>query len=188
MDEDVAVARPADAWSELTALAGNRYRLRLGGSFRPAWVGALCTGLSQRQLSIEQAHGRRQPDGTWIAELKLLALAGAIDVHTIPFVELANAELVSNEARLQLVACRAIESRDHGGSLRLALEANDELGLLAMLLASLGTLLLFPVELHIETRLGRAEDTLWLGGVGGSAPTTQSLQALQRLCDTWTRG
>ncbi len=111
----------------------------------------------------------------------MLALNGAHDPMTVPFVALADADVAHGPSPLKLDRYELIESGDHGGTLRLTLEAEDQLGLLGSLLSSLATLLLFPVEMHIETRSGRAHDRLWLGGVGASGPSGKAEEALRRL-------
>ena len=179
--------RQGDAWCEVTELGRNTFRVRLGGVMRSAWLATLCVGLSERRLSIHQAHARRGPDGLWIAELTAIALEGAPDPRTVPYIDLANAAVTHAPALLRLDACRAVESRDHGGTLLLELEADDSLGLLGALLAKLATVMLFPIEMHIETRMGRAHDALWLAGMGGHAPSTGAAEALQRLVRTWKR-
>jgi hypothetical protein len=144
-------------------------------------MATLCTGLGERRLSIERAHATRARDWSWLAELHVIALAGAHDPVTLPYIALADADMDHPPLPLMLDRYELIESADHGGSLRLTLEAQDALGLLGSLLSSLATLLLFPIEMHIETRAGRAQDRLWLGGVGSSAPTAKAQEALRRL-------
>lgn len=176
-----ALARDGATWSEVTPLGGVAFRIRIGGAFRPAWMATLCTSLSDRCISIERVHATRARDWSWLAELHVVALQGAPDVVTLPYVALADADMPHHATPLQLDRYELIESGDHDGSLRLTLEAQDSLGLLGSLLASLATLLLFPIEMHIETRAGRAHDRLWLGGVGASNPSARAQEALRRL-------
>lgn len=138
-------------------------------------------GLSERLISIDRVHATRARDWSWLAELHIVALNGAHDPMTIPYVGLADADVTHEPSPLRIDRYELIESGDHGGTLRLTLEADDALGLLGSLLASLATLLLFPVEMHIETRSGRAHDRMWLGGVGASAPSGKAEEALRRL-------
>lgn len=182
-----AFTRQGDVWCEVTEIGHQTFRVRLGGSLRPAWLATLCVGLADRRLSIHQAHARRSSDGLWMAELTAIALAGAPDPNIIPYIDLASADVTHTPGSLKLDACTAIESRDHGGTLLLELEADDTLGLLGSILASLATLMLFPIEMHIETRAGRAYDALWLAGMGGNAPSSRAVDALQRMLRTWRR-
>ena len=176
-----AVARDGSTWSEVTSLGDGAFRVRLGGAFRPAWMATLCTSLCERRISIDRVHATRARDWSWLAELHVVALAGAHDPMTVPYVALAEADVAHEPSPLKLDRYELIESGDHGGTLRLTLEAQDSLGLLGSLLSSLATFLLFPVELHIETRGGRAHDRLWLGGVGASGPSGRAEDALRRL-------
>jgi hypothetical protein len=179
--------RQGDVWCEVTEIGHQTFRVRVGGELRSAWMATLCVGLADRRLSIHQAHARRGPDGLWMAELTVIALAGAPDPRHVPYIELATAEVKHVPGTLKLDACTAIESRDHGGSLLLELQGEDTLGLLGSVLASLATLMLFPIEMHIETRAGRAYDALWLAGMGGHAPSPRATEALQRLVRSWKR-
>jgi hypothetical protein len=176
-----AVARDGSTWSEVTPLGAGAYRVRLGGAFRPAFMATLGMALSERLISIDRVHATRARDWSWLAELHVIALVGAHDPMTVPFVALADADIAHEVSPLMLDRYELIESGDHGGTLRLTLEAQDSLGLLGSLLSSLATFLLFPVELHIETRSGRAHDRLWLGGIGTSAPSRKAEEALRRL-------
>jgi hypothetical protein len=175
------VARDGSSWSEVTPLGDGAFRVRLGGAFRPAWMATLCMSLSDRLISIDRVHATRARDWSWLVELHVIALAGAHDPTTVPYVALADADVTHEVCPLKLDRYELIESGDHGGTLRLTLEAEDSLGLLGSLLSSLATLLLFPVEMHIETRSGRAHDRLWLGGVGASGPSGRAEEALRRV-------
>jgi hypothetical protein len=185
--EPTVFTQSDDAWSEASSLGPDAYRLRLGGQFRSAWMATLCTGLSDRRLSIQTAHARRMPEGGWIAELGFVALPGAMNALYVPFVELARAEVNQAPGLLRLDACKVSPTADHGGSLLLELEADDALGILGSLLASLATVMLFPVEMHIETRHGRAHDALWLAGMSGGEPSATAHTALQRMIKRWVR-
>jgi hypothetical protein len=176
-----------DAWSEVSLVEGRAYRLRLGGSFRSAWMATLCTGLGDRRLSIQTAHARRGPDASWIAELGLLALPGAVDGLHVPYVDLARAAMNHVPTELRLSASSVTPTAAHGGSLRLQIEADDVLGILGSLLASLATVMLFPVEMHIETRDGRAYDTFWLAGMSGAEPSPRAHEAVRRMLQGWVR-
>jgi hypothetical protein len=164
-----AFRRRGEAWSEATELTKASFRVRLGGPFRGAWMASLSHHLAARHLSIDHTHARLTGAETWIAELHLVALAGAPDALHLDYIELAERAEPARAAPFGLDSYRLIESRDYGGTLMLTLEAADSLGLLGALLGALAELELFPVELHIETRAGRAYDSLWLAAAGGTA-------------------
>ena len=182
-----AFTRRGDAWSEITELTPCAFRVRLGGAFRGAWLASLSRHLAARHLSIDHIHARRTGDERWIAELHLLAFPQAEDPLGVDYSALAeDAEVNAASSVFELESYRLIESRAYGGSLMLTLEAPDSLGLLGSLLTGLARLDLFPVELHIETRAGRAYDSLWLADAGGTPPTGEArnaaTQLLERAC------
>jgi len=173
---------PADrAWSEVTQTGEHTYRIRLEGSFGPSWIASLCAELADRQISIDRAHAMRTINQTWIAELNVVALSGADDPLEVPYVELAEAGAPDASDPLKLTSYRIEETTAHGGALNLTVEADDSLGLLGSLLSQLAMLFLFPVEMHIETRGGRAYDTFWLGTVGATSPGARIRDSLDRV-------
>jgi hypothetical protein len=175
--------RDGAAWSELSPLGGGHYRVRLGGIFRPAWMATLGSGLAERRVSIDQVHAKRGHDGSWVAELSLVALEGATDPRGISYVGLAGerAQIYTGGYTLELESYTLDESADYGGTLMLEFQAQDSLGLLGALLSSLAALGLFPIEMHIETREGRAHDCLWLCSTGASRPMPEAKRALERM-------
>jgi hypothetical protein len=182
-----AMSRPAEsapqasAWFEVNRLGGDTSRLRLGGLFRTAWLAALCNQLAHHRLSIDRAHARLAQRDAWIAELHLVSLPGAADPSGLPYVELIESDHTAPTTALALDSYQLVESGDHGGTLLLTIEAEDALGLLGSLLDSLARIELFPIEVHIETRAGRAYDCLWLAAEGRTPPTAQARDALQRV-------
>jgi UTP:GlnB (protein PII) uridylyltransferase len=169
------------AWSEVTQTGQGAYRIRLEGAFGPSWIASLCAELADRQISIDRAHAMRTINQTWVAELNVLTLPGAEDPLTIGYVELAESGAPDASDPLKLHDFSVEETSAHGGTLKLTLEAQDSLGLLGTLLSQLAMLFLFPIEMHIETRDGRAHDSFWLGTVGASSPGPRVRQSLQRV-------
>ena len=169
--DTTAFTRRGEAWSEVTELAPSSFRVRLGGAFRGAWLAHLGGHLAARRISIDHIHARCESGDIWIAELHLLSIGDETDPLGIDYAALAQAES-SSRAAFELTSYRLLDSRDYGGSLMLTLEAPDSLGLLGALLRSLSELGLFPVELHIETKDGRAYDSLWLAAEGRTPPST----------------
>jgi hypothetical protein len=173
-------ARNGSCWSEVTALeqqssSGHTHRIRLGGMLRASWMVGVCHGLAQHDVSIDRAHARRLAhDGTWIAELHVVALQDGSDPLNYPLIAFAEAEPSELAGPLALSEYQLIESTDHGGTLRLSFRARDSVGLLASLLAAFASLSLLPVEMHIETRNAEARDTLWLTSVSKHRPSNPS--------------
>ena len=165
-----AFSRNGASWSEVTALGGEEYRIRLGGMLRAAWMVGVCNGLAREQLSIQRAHARRlTKETTWIAELHVLAQPGASDPLEIRYVDFAEQIDVPAPPTLRLDDYELRESADHGGTLQLTFSAADALGLLGSLLAAFASISLLPVEMHVETRKQRAHDCLWLASDGRRA-------------------
>lgn len=178
-----AFTRHGDAWSEATELAPATFRVRLGGPFEGAWLAHLSSRLAEQQVSIDQVHARLTSDQIWIAELHLFALDAGADPLAIDYSALAEETDIRTEPAFVVDTFCLLHSRDYGGSLMLTLEAPDSLGLLGSLLTRLALLGLVPVELHIETRFGRAYDSLWLSAAGGGHPTGDALDAVMQLLD-----
>lgn len=156
--------------------------MRLGGPFRGAWLANLSCRLAERQISIDHVHARLTADYIWIAELHLLGL-GQGDPLSIDYASLAEETDISTKPVFVIDSYRLLESRDYGGSLMLTLEAPDSLGLLGSLLTRLALLGLVPVELHIETKAGRAYDSLWLCAAGGGPPSSDARDAVGQVLD-----
>lgn len=170
----------APAWSEVTDLGESNYRIRLGGTFGSAWLANLCRGLAGQRISIERAHAMRAQNCSWSAELHVCSLPGAPHPEELPVLQLVAAE-VQELGVLSLDRYELTASTAHGGTLHLVIEAADSLGLLGALLVQLAQLSLFPIEMHIETRQGRAEDSLWLFTTQAARPPQELQDALERI-------
>ncbi|HET8939331.1 MAG TPA: hypothetical protein VFN67_38060 [Polyangiales bacterium] len=179
---DTSFARDGAAWSEITALGDNNFRIRLGGLLRPTWMLGVCNGLAQNNVSIDRAHARRLThDASWIAELHVVALDGASDPLQLPLIAYAESGPASGSAPLALRTYELIESTDHAGTLRLTFNAQDSVGLLGSLLLAFSSLSLLPVEMHIETREKEACDCLWLATSNAGKPSAKDRVALDAL-------
>lgn len=185
---ETSFAREGAAWSEITSLGADNYRIRLGGMLRPGWMLGVCSGLGKNNVSIDRAHARRLPhDASWIAELHVVALEGATDPLKLPLITFAESGSAEGASPIALRSYELIESTDHGGTLRLTFNAQDAVGLLGSLLCAFNSLALLPVEMHIETRDKEAQDCLWLttsrSGKPG-APSSKDKLALDNLLRT----
>jgi hypothetical protein len=172
----------APAWSDVTALSDTSYRLRLGGAFGSGWLARLCRGLANQRISIERAHAMRAPNDAWNVELHVECLSGAAPVSGLPLLQLVAAD-APESGPLELERYQLAVSTAHGGTLQLTIEASDTLGLLGSLLAQLAKLGLYPIEMHIETRNGRAEDQLWLYTDQAPRPSSEQQSALEQVLD-----
>ena len=188
-DESGRASSPHDVRREASATVSvldyARSQVRLQGFYRPAWLVGMCAGLAERGVSITRAHGTTT-DGWWQAELEILPPHG-LDPHSIPYAQLAELMPDAVPGSLQLERYSLTESPEHGGTLRLELEAEDNLGFLGRVLSLLAMLSLFPLAVQIETRSGRAHDCFWLSGVGKAVPTPQSRLVLERMLMSSTK-
>ena len=178
-----AFTRQGEAWSEVTELGPSSFRVRLGGPFRGAWLANLGCRLAEQQISIDYVHARLTSEYIWIAELHLVGLDQTADPLRVNYVALAAETEISTKPAFLIDSYRLLESRAYGGTLMLTLEAPDSLGLLGSLLTRFALLGLAPVELHIETKGGRAYDSLWLGVTGGGAPSDEARDAIAQVLD-----
>lgn len=174
------------AWSEVTKLSDDSFRVRLGGSFGQGWLASLCCGLAAQRINIERAHAMRTRNLGWIAEFTAVGLPGAADPDHVPYVALATSPISPYGQPLRLTQY-ALDSC-YDGTLKLTLVAHDTLGLLGNVLEKLAALGLYPVEMHIETaasdsRGARADDTLWLCTADGGTPSAALREALERLLE-----
>lgn len=172
----LAASAQSPAWSEVTRLSDGSFRVRLGGSFGQGWLASLCRGLADKRISIDRAHAMRTRNLAWIAEFTALPLEGAEDPDRVPYLALAATPVVLDGQPLSLVRYEVEDCFD--GTLKLAFEAKDALGLLGTLLAKLAGLGLYPVEMHIDTQTDIASDTLWLGTADGGSPAPEQRDAL----------
>jgi UTP:GlnB (protein PII) uridylyltransferase len=99
----------------------------------------------------------------------------------LPLIAFAESGPALGSAPLMLRGYELIESGDHGGTLRLTLNAQDSVGLLGSLLAAFSSLSLLPVEMHIETRDAEACDCLWLATTSSGKPGAKDKAALDAL-------
>jgi hypothetical protein len=177
---DAKSVSQAPAWSEVTRLSDGSFRVRLGGSFGQGWLASLCCGLATRRISIERAHAMRTRNLSWIAEFTALILEGADDPDRVPYLALAATPVQLDGQALQLASYQMEPCFD--GTLKLAIEARDTLGLLGTLLDKLATLGLYPIEMHIETTQSDvACDALWLSTADGGSPSSELTRSLEQM-------
>jgi len=177
--EEPSAFAQTPAWSEVTKLSDSSFRVRLGGAFGQGWLASLCCGLAAQRINIERAHAMRTRNLSWIAEFTAVALLGAAEPDTVPYLALASSP-ISPYAKPMRLTQYALESC-YDGTLKLALEAQDSLGLLGAVLEKLAVLGLYPIEMHIETQTARAEDTIWLCTADGGTPGDAQREALERV-------
>lgn len=156
------------------------YRVQLSGVLLPGWCGNLAAGLARAGISIQRGLARRGPAGTWHAQLELARTEAGVDPRSIDYMDLATRESEAGFGTpIVLDAYQVTRVDAHGGALRLDVSGPDVVGFLGALLRRLAYQALFPVELRIETRDGRAEDRLWLRSIGGGVPSPEDEATLE---------
>lgn len=181
--DGAAFTRRGESWFEVNQLSPREFRVRLGGTFHGAWLASLTRRLAEHHLSIDHTHARLTGENIWLGELHLICLPDAANPLALDYAELAEVVDSTRAPEFILTRYQLLDSRDYGGSLMLTLEAPDSLGLLGALLSAFAAFELYPIELHIETRAGRAHDCLWLRAAAGAAPTPSTRDAIARLLD-----
>jgi hypothetical protein len=167
---------------EIRRAEGGLFTLQIWGRHRPGWSGSLAEGLSAQRVSLIRGFTRKFGAMRWLAELTLERTQGAADPLALDYLELAARPLPSGWRRpVRLDAFKLLPSAKHGGSLLLEVEGDDEVGFLGALLMRLAFLSLFPEELHIDTRDGRAHDRFHLVGIGKSRPSDSAAEALETM-------
>ncbi|HVP27859.1 MAG TPA: hypothetical protein VMW35_01685 [Myxococcota bacterium] len=173
---------------EVRRAGGSVHTLQMWGRLRPGWSGSLAEGLSANRASLVRGFARKFGAMRWLAEFTLERTPGGSDLLGLDYLELAARPLPSGRRRpIRLSGFKLAPSPKHGGSLLLEIEGEDEVGFLGALLMRLAFLSLFPEELHIDTRDGRALDRLHLVGIGRSQPTAATAEALEAMLEGLVR-
>jgi UTP:GlnB (protein PII) uridylyltransferase len=153
--------------------------VHLEGVFTPGWVGSLAAGLAEHGVSIVRGFAEADPFDAWEAELVIeRASMGAMPVAS-DVVRMADRDVRDYSVqRIELSGGSASRVPDHGGSLLVIVEGQDQIGLLASVLTRLAEVALFPVEIAVSTTGGRAADRLWLRAAGHREPRPEALHAV----------
>jgi UTP:GlnB (protein PII) uridylyltransferase len=105
-----------------------------------------------------------------VAELTYLGAARGDDAEAVPFLDFVAQGPAEVELRPRLGRAHLSRTQENGGSLLLELEAPDTLGLLGAVLGKAAKLGMHPIEMHIDTREGLADDRIWLADALGRMP------------------
>ncbi len=153
--------------------------LRLDGVFMPGFVGSLAAGLAERGVGIARGFAEANAFGEWEAELDLECTSDADWPSPAELVRYADRDVRDHSAaRVRLSGGSASRVPDHGGSLLVIVEGEDQLGFLASVLVRLAQVALYPVEIAVSTTAGRAADRFWLRAPGNREPRPDALQAV----------
>jgi hypothetical protein len=155
--------------------------LSIWGDLGLGWFGKLSMALARRGMSIQDAQATRIAHDSWTGRLELLTGKANVDPYTLDYLALAREPAGGEDTGAEPRLSRTRIERSSAGTLELTFSADDQLGLLANLLDRLEFLGLFPERLRVTTQGERVDDTLWLRGVAGNAPSPQAEDALRAL-------
>lgn len=157
----------------------SRATLRLDGVFMAGFVGSLAAGLAAHGVSIVKGFAEANVFGEWEAELEIERSPDGTWPGLADFVRFADRDVRDySAARVQLSTGSASRVPDHGGSLLVIVEGEDQIGFLASVLNRLAQVALYPVEIAVSTTAGRAADRFWLRAPGHREPRPEALQAV----------
>jgi hypothetical protein len=165
----------------MTLAAPVTTRWDLSGRYQhPHWLAHVCSGLTDRGISVMAGRAARRAAGEWDAHLDV-DLSGAVvptlpeDVHALA----APTRRRNDRVELRLASVRLARLAD--GFLALDVTAPDELGFLGRLLRRVSLLSLYPVEVQVATHGGTVHDRLVLAGIGSSRPSEDIGEVLEQV-------
>lgn len=156
--------------------------VRLAGDLPIGWMGALSLGIAEAGLSIERGTARRIDRRRWETELELNSSLPGRKLAAPDYLLLASRRL-HHVPRAIVIEAYTIDRHPERGTLVLDLKGVDCVGFLGSLLDRLAGLLLFPVEMEIETVESHAVDRLCLQALGGKPPSLEAEQVLAELLE-----
>jgi hypothetical protein len=175
LDAVLSTPRPAARGEALTEKVA---RVELEGELPLGWLGNLASGLSRRGVSIVRGSAERQGKG-WHAVFEVVAdESQTAHPKDLDFVAFALEEAPDSSGPVVLESF-VLNVPRRSAAIELTVRGRDRRGFLAALLERLALLGLFPERISVETVHGSAADTFWLQSLGGSTPTTGSLDALR---------
>lgn len=168
---------PAERGFELKPGLTADVGVTLWGDLGLGWFGRLSSALASRGISIQSAQAVRRPDDSWRGSLELTTSNSTVDPGTLDFLALAEENGTRSDEAVPVIERFRIE-RTETGAISLRLFGTDRIGLLSGLLERMEFLGLFPERLRVMTNDQFVDDTIWLRGVAGHAPSTGAEQAL----------
>jgi hypothetical protein len=168
------------------ALDGRTARVELEGDLPLGWLGNLASGLARRGVSIVRGAAERSGTG-WRSTFEVISdEAETGHPKDIDFVSLAQEEAPESSAPVVLESF-VLNVPRRSSAIELTVRGRDRRGFLGALLARLALLGLYPERISVETVHGAATDTLYLQGLGGTAPTARTIDSLREFLRGVTR-
>ncbi|HEX8552903.1 MAG TPA: hypothetical protein VF681_15270 [Abditibacteriaceae bacterium] len=171
--------------SSISPATGNLYELQLNGRIsHPHWLVFLLAGLAQSQVSV--VSGRAQQTGLdWTARLMVDFRGASARPDSLDYAVMAERKPASPVMTAPKLTSYNL-ARRADGSLQLHVQGPDQLGFLGRFLGRLALVMLFPVEIEINTVMGQIHDRVVLRGIGGTAPDESARAALETLLRGFT--
>jgi hypothetical protein len=168
--------------SSLSALHNGQSELKIAGRFtHPHWMAFLFSGLSAAGVSI--ISGRAvQNETQWDARCILDFSGSNTAPEALDFVMLAlqRPESSVSSAKSPILSQFQI-ARRADQSLEVWLHGPDQIGFLGRVLSRLSLIMLFPIEIEINTVAGQIRDYIVFRGIGGMAPNDDAKKSLEIL-------
>jgi len=185
MLDAVAIAKHPAARGE--ALDARTARVELEGDLPLGWLGNLASGLSRRGVSIVRGSAERLGSG-WRSSFEVVTDdPDTTHPKDLDHVALALEEAPESSAPVVLESF-ILNVPLRGAAVELTVRGRDRTGFLAALLGRLALLGLYPERISVETVHGAAADTFFLQGLGGTPPTSRTVDSLREFLRGVTRG
>ena len=164
----------------ISAASGSLHELQLSGRIsHPHWMVCLLSGLSQSGVSV--VSGRAQQTALeWDARLLLDFRTAKVQPHDLEYSALAERRPATPDMASPKLSRFELTRRVDGG-LEVQVHGPDQIGFLGRFLGRLSLVMLFPVEIEINTVLGQIRDRVVLRGIGGNAPDEHARASLNTL-------
>ena len=162
-------------------LPNGHTELKVQGRFtHPHWLAFLFSGLSLAGVSV--VSGRAIQNQTqWNAKCVLDFSGSQTAPESLDYVSLALQRPTSSGGAKSPVLSGFQIARRGDQSLEVWLQGPDQIGFLGRVLGRLSLIMLFPIEIEINTVAGQIRDTIVFRGIGGMAPNDDAQKSLEIL-------
>lgn len=171
--------------STLSMATGSLHELWLHGRIsHPHWLVFLLSGLAASNVSVISGRAT-QTALDWDARL-VLDFRGALNEPSeLDYSALAEKKPITPTTASPRLTRHSV-SRRADGNLEVNVEGPDQIGFLGRFLGRLSLIMLFPIEIEINTVLGKIHDRVVLCSIGGTAPDESAKTSLERLLQGFT--
>jgi hypothetical protein len=167
---------PPTATCTLVPAPNSCYRLHLQGKFPPQWLAGLSCGLASRQINILQGHASKSGPSSWEASFLIAPPLPADKIEALDFLAMTQGRGTRPTAEPRLDGYQLVLQDN---TLLVEVKGTDSIGFLVALLNLFACYSLFPAQVDIDTPAGMVHDRFFLKGLGGTAPSTASIELLR---------